>query len=239
MYKNCSNCQFFMWFSLQWEVLFHSQHYFSYFHCFGWTYENIHDVEFKHLCEAVIHRFYDEKAKPTIPTHQKQAGFAASKLGVASSGKNKIFVPGEELWYKRILDPSSDFILTWNHIFLFLCFVALFIDPLYFYVPKISYGTPNSCIGTDRHLAITVTFFRSISDLLYFTHIIIKFRTAYINPSSTMRVFGRGDLITDPKEIAWQYLRSDFVVDAVAALPLPQVTWRSSFYSCQLEYNQY
>lgn len=168
-------------------------------------------------------RFYDEKAKPTIPTHQKQAGFAASKLGVASSGKNKIFVPGEELWYKRILDPSSDFILTWNHIFLFSCFVALFIDPLYFYVPKISYGTPNSCIGTDRHLAITVTFFRSISDLLYFTHIIIKFRTAYINPNSTMRVFGREDLITDPKEIAWQYLRSDFVVDAVAALPLPQI----------------
>nr|BAD19100.1 cyclic nucleotide-gated calmodulin-binding ion channel-like [Oryza sativa Japonica Group]BAD19870.1 cyclic nucleotide-gated calmodulin-binding ion channel-like [Oryza sativa Japonica Group] len=38
-----------------------------------------------------------------------------------------------------------------------------------------------------------------------------------------MRVFGRGDLITDPKEIAWQYLRSDFVVDAVAALPLPQI----------------
>uniref|UniRef100_A0A0D9VM05 Ion transport domain-containing protein n=1 Tax=Leersia perrieri TaxID=77586 RepID=A0A0D9VM05_9ORYZ len=168
-------------------------------------------------------RFYDDKAKPTIPTHQKQAGFAASKLGVASSGKNKIFVPGDELWYNKILDPSSDFILTWNRVFLFSCFVALFIDPLYFYVPKIVYGNPNSCIGTDRHLAITVTFFRSISDLLYFIHIMIKFRTAYINPSSTLRVFGRGDLITDPKEIAWQYFRSDFVVDAVAALPLPQI----------------
>uniref|UniRef100_A0A0D9VLZ9 Cyclic nucleotide-binding domain-containing protein n=1 Tax=Leersia perrieri TaxID=77586 RepID=A0A0D9VLZ9_9ORYZ len=138
---------------------------------------------------------------------------------LASSGKNKIFVPG----YNKILDPSSDFIQTWNHIFLFMCFVALFIDPLYFYVPKIVYGTPTSCIGTDRHLAITVTFFRSISDLLYSMHIIIKFRTAYINPSSTLRVFGGADLITDPKEIAWQYLRSEFIVDSMAALPLPQI----------------
>lgn len=58
--------------------------------------------------------FYDERAKPTIPIHQKQVGFAASKLGVASSGKNKIFVAGDELWYNKIFDPSSDFILTWN-----------------------------------------------------------------------------------------------------------------------------
>ncbi|KAG8059177.1 hypothetical protein GUJ93_ZPchr0002g24461 [Zizania palustris] len=172
---------------------------------------------------AFTERFYDERAKPTIPTHQKQAGFAASKLGVAGSGKNKIFVAGDELWYKKILDPSSDFILKWNRIFLFSCFVALFIDPLYFYVPKIVYGSPNSCVGTDRHLAIIVTLFRSIADLLYFIHIIIKFRTAYVNPSSTLRVFGRGDLVTDPKEIAWQYLGSDFIVDVVAALPLPQI----------------
>jgi cyclic nucleotide gated channel, plant len=38
-------------------------------------------------------------------------------------------------------------------------------------------------------------------------------------------VFGRGHLVTDPKEIAKQYLRSDFAVDLVASLPLPQVIW--------------
>ncbi|KAF8732946.1 hypothetical protein HU200_015297 [Digitaria exilis] len=51
----------------------------------------------------------------------------------------------------------------------------------------------------------------------------IKFRTAYINPSSKLGVFGRGDLITDHKEIAKQYLSSDFAVDLVASLPLPQI----------------
>lgn len=167
--------------------------------------------------------------KPAIPLHQKQAGLAASKLGVGTSKKHRAFVAGDEQWYKKIFDPSSDFILTWNRVFLVSCFAALFIDPLYFYVPKITYGSSVSCVGTDIHLAVIVTFLRSVADLLYVLHIIIKFRTAYINPSATLRVFGRGDLVTNPKEIAWKYLRSDFAVDVVAALPLPQVTGYSIF----------
>lgn len=162
-------------------------------------------------------------ARPAMPLHQKQAGLAASKLGVGTSKKHRAFVASDEQWYNKIFDPSSDFILTWNRIFLFSCFVALFIDPLYFYVPKISYGSPKFCIGTDTRFAVGVTFFRSIADLLYVLHIIIKFRTAYINPSSTLRVFGRGDLVTNPKEIAWKYIRSDLAVDVAAALPLPQI----------------
>ncbi|GJM87089.1 hypothetical protein PR202_ga03008 [Eleusine coracana subsp. coracana] len=161
--------------------------------------------------------------KQIIPVHQKQAALAASKHGVAISKKHRAFVAGDERWYGKIFDPSSDFILTWNRAFLFSCFVALFIDPFYFYVPKIIYAKPNSCVGTDRSFAIGVTFLRSMADLLYVLHIIIKFRTAYINPSATMRVFGRGDLVTDPKEIAWKYLKSDLAVDVAAALPLPQI----------------
>ena len=170
--------------------------------------------------------------KLAIPLHQKQAGLAASKLGVGTSKKHRAFVAGDEQWYNKIFDPSSDFILTWHRVFLVSCFAALFIDPLYFYVPKISYGSPNSCVGTDTHLAVIVTLLRSVADLLYVLHIIIKFRTAYINPSATLRVFGRGDLVTNPREIAWKYLRSDFAVDVVAALPLPQVAWYCFFCSC-------
>ncbi|KAG2662149.1 hypothetical protein PVAP13_1KG529600 [Panicum virgatum] len=161
--------------------------------------------------------------KPAIPLHQKQAGLAASKLGVGTSKKHRAFVAGDEQWYNKIFDPSSDFILTWHRVFLVSCFAALFIDPLYFYVPKISYSSSISCVGTDTHLAVIVTLLRSVTDLLYVLHIIIKFRTAYINPSATLRVFGRGDLVTNPREIAWKYLRSDFAVDVVAALPLPQI----------------
>ncbi|XP_062228305.1 cyclic nucleotide-gated ion channel 17-like [Phragmites australis] len=171
-------------------------------------------------------RFHDDRAKPVIPIHQKQAGLAASRLGLGNSGKNKIFVAGHEshdLWFNKIIDPSSDFILTWTYVFRVSCFIALFMDPLYFYVPKIVYGPTTSCIGKDRRLAIIVTVFRSIADLFYAIQIMIKFRTAYINPSSALGVFGRGDLVTDSKEIAKQYFRSDFAVDLVASLPLPQI----------------
>ena len=143
---------------------------------------------------------------------------------MGSSGENKIFVSGDDLWYNKIIDPSSDFILTWTYVFRVSCFIALFMDPLYFYVPKIFYA-PTTCAGKDRHLTVIVTVFRSIADLFYVLQMIIKFRTAYVNPSSKLGVFGRGDLVTDPKEIAKQYLRSDFIVDLVASLPFPQVIW--------------
>ncbi|KQK19207.1 cyclic nucleotide-gated ion channel 17 [Brachypodium distachyon] len=171
-------------------------------------------------------RFHDERTKPTMPVHQKQAGLAARKLGVGNFGKNRIFLAGHGLRNKKIIDPTSDFILIWNYVFRVACFVALFMDPLYFYVPKVDYGTRTSCIGKDRHLAIIITVFRSIADLFYVIQIVIKFMTAYINPSTKVGGFGRGDLVTDPNEIAKMYLRSDFAVDLVASLPLPQIiTW--------------
>jgi cyclic nucleotide gated channel, plant len=172
-----------------------------------------------------IPRFYDERTKLTIPVHEKQAELAANRLGLGSSGKNKIFVSGHGLWFNKIIDPSSDFILKWTYVFRITCYSALFVDPLYFYVPEITYGQTTSCVRKDMRLAIIVTVFRSIIDLFYAIQIIIKFRTAYINHRSKLGVFGRGHLVTDPKEIAKQYLRSDFTVDLVASLPLPQVIW--------------
>uniref|UniRef100_A0A3N7G0J7 Uncharacterized protein n=1 Tax=Populus trichocarpa TaxID=3694 RepID=A0A3N7G0J7_POPTR len=75
-------------------------------------------------------------------------------------------------------------------------------------------------MDTDLNLGITVTCFRTFADVFYIDHIVIKFRTAYDSPSS--RVFGRGELVMDPKLIGRRYLRSDFFIDLVAALPLPQ-----------------
>jgi cyclic nucleotide gated channel len=113
----------------------------------------------------------------------------------------------------------------WNYVFRIACFVALFMDPLYFYVPRIINEARTQCVGKDRHLATIITVFRSIADLFYIIQIVIKFMTAYINPRSKLGVFGRGDLVTDPDEIAKKYIRSDFAVDLVASLPIPQVTY--------------
>lgn len=122
------------------------------------------------------------------------------------------------LWRYQILDPDSDIVARWNRIFLVTSLIALFIDPLYLYLPSV--GGPG-CLQTDKQLSIIVTILRSFSDLFYVLHMTMKFRTAFVAPNS--RVFGRGELVTDSREIGRRYLRTDFVVDLAATLPLPQV----------------
>ncbi|XP_013609735.1 PREDICTED: putative cyclic nucleotide-gated ion channel 18 [Brassica oleracea var. oleracea] len=124
-------------------------------------------------------------------------------------------------WRHQILDPDSSIVTYWNHVFLVTSILALFLDPFYFYAPYV--GGP-ACLSVDVGLAATVTFFRSVADLFHLLHIFMKFRTAFVARSS--RVFGRGELVRDPREIAMKYLKSDFIVDVAAMLPLPQlVIW--------------
>ncbi|KAI0494432.1 hypothetical protein KFK09_024566 [Dendrobium nobile] len=123
-------------------------------------------------------------------------------------------------WHRprRILDPGGDVVLKWNRIFLISCLVALFLDPLYFYLMFI--GGP-ACMRIDQGIGIIVTFFRTVADLFYLAHMLLKFRTAFVAPSS--RVFGRGDLVKDPHQIAMRYLKGDFFIDLAAMLPIPQI----------------
>ncbi|GAV77826.1 cNMP_binding domain-containing protein [Cephalotus follicularis] len=128
----------------------------------------------------------------------------------------------QQSWRHRILDPGSDVFSQWNRIFLISCLVALFVDPLFFYLPTVlNNGNNTSCMDTDLNLGVIVTLFRSFADVFYISNMIIKFRTAYVSPSS--RVFGRGELVVDTKKIARRYMESDFFLDLFAALPLPQI----------------
>ena len=136
-------------------------------------------------------------------------------------GKAKVLLEGKQSWRNRILDPGSEIVLKWNKVFIVSCLLALFVDPLYFYLPGISGDKKRFCVKTDLHLQIVVTLWRTVADLFYLLHLIIKFRTAYVAPSS--RVFGRGELVRDPNMIARRYIKSDFFIDLIATLPLPQV----------------
>lgn len=137
-------------------------------------------------------------------------------------------------WWNEVLDPGSPTLTKWNYIILFTCLVALFLDPLYFFLPVI--GAPG-CMQIDLGLGIFVTFFRTVADLFFFIHITIKFRTAFVAPSS--RVFGRGELVMDRRAIAMRYLKSSFIVDLAAALPLPQVSHSLFHYITIIFFVQY
>ena len=121
------------------------------------------------------------------------------------------------------LDPASRSLHKWNIFFLASCLVAVFIDPLFFYLPKVDFD--NSCIVISRELQVAVTVFRTITDFFYVVHMVLRFRTAYVRSST--RVFGRGELVTNPRDIAKRYFQFDFWIDFAAVLPIPQVSTNS------------
>ncbi|GMN31086.1 hypothetical protein TIFTF001_041542 [Ficus carica] len=144
-----------------------------------------------------------------------------NRISIPKFGRFKVFQENQKPWRKRIIDPGSDIFLQWNRLFLFFCLLALFVDPLFFYVPSVSDHGNSSCMDTDLNLGIIVTCFRTLADVFYLVHMVIKFRTAYVSPRS--RVFGKGELVMDSTMIASRYLKSEFFIDLIAALPLPQI----------------
>ncbi|KAL6551919.1 putative cyclic nucleotide-gated ion channel 16 [Orobanche gracilis] len=125
-------------------------------------------------------------------------------------------------WWRQILDPSGEIVNRWNRSFFVTSLIALFVDPLFFYL--LGFKPDRKCLTMDYGWAGFLVTTRTTIDLLSALQIAIKFRTAYVAPNS--RVFGRGDLVTDPSKIAIRYLKGDFAIDLAAALPLPQcVAW--------------
>ncbi|KAH9290368.1 hypothetical protein KI387_034485, partial [Taxus chinensis] len=95
------------------------------------------------------------------------------------------------------------------------------------------------CIILDKTLTMVIAVLRSMTDFVYFLHMLLQrskaacyssqlqrvcnihFRLAYVAPES--RVIGVGDLVDDPREIAQHYLFGYFLVDLFVVLPLPQI----------------
>lgn len=120
---------------------------------------------------------------------------------------------------KKIFDPQDKSLLFWNKLLVISCIFAVSIDPLFLFLPV--FQVDKMCLHIDESLAHTSTTLRTIIDVFYIARIVLQFRTAFIAPSS--RVFGRGELVIDPKEIANRYVHRYFFVDLFSVLPLPQV----------------
>ncbi|XP_057855168.1 probable cyclic nucleotide-gated ion channel 20, chloroplastic [Cryptomeria japonica] len=118
-----------------------------------------------------------------------------------------------------IMNPHAKIVQQWNKFFVISCLVAIFVDPLFFFV--LSVKQDYRCIILDRPLTVVITVLRSITDFFYFLHMLLQFRLAYVGPES--RVVGAGDLVDDPKEIAQHYLCRYFLLDLFVVLPLPQI----------------
>ncbi|KAK6944274.1 hypothetical protein RJ641_025376 [Dillenia turbinata] len=136
-------------------------------------------------------------------------------------GRSKVFPEDHEPWRKRILDAGSELVLKWNWVFIFALLGGAFCGSTVFVLANCWVGIriPH-VVKTDTKLRIVVTLFRTVADLFYLLHMVIKFRTAYIAPSS--RVLGEVSLSWIQRRLHVVIFRSDFFIDLIATLPLPQ-----------------
>ncbi|XP_077230567.1 putative cyclic nucleotide-gated ion channel 20, chloroplastic [Tasmannia lanceolata] len=122
------------------------------------------------------------------------------------------YIPG-------IMNPHAKVVQQWNKFFVISCLVAIFIDPLFFFLLYVQQD--NMCIVLNWPLAAAIAAVRSVTDFIYLLHMLLQFRLAYVAPES--RVVGAGDLVDHPKKIAIHYLRGYFMFDLFVVLPLPQI----------------
>uniref|UniRef100_A0A6N2M2H0 Cyclic nucleotide-binding domain-containing protein n=2 Tax=Salix TaxID=40685 RepID=A0A6N2M2H0_SALVM len=162
------------------------------------------------------------------PSRSFKRGIRKGSEGLKSIGRSLrfgvsrgVFPEDLKVSEKKIFDPQDKFLQFCNKLFLISCILAISVDPLFFYLPVFS----DKCLGIDRKLATIATTLRTIVDAFYLIRMALQFRTAFIAPSS--RVFGRGELVIDPTQIAKRYMQRYFIIDLLSVLPLPQiVVWR-------------
>ncbi|EXB38679.1 Putative cyclic nucleotide-gated ion channel 15 [Morus notabilis] len=175
-------------------------------------------VKLKYMIDGTKIPQQNTTSKKDNEDNEHKEVFARRKTSLKAKVLSRVFSEDYERVKRKILDPRGPAIRRWNKIFLFTCLVSLFVDPLFFYLPLVR---KEVCIDIGIRLEVALTIVRSVADIFYIIHIFIRFRTAYIAPSS--RVFGRGELVIDTKKIARRYLRQNFWIELFAALPLPQV----------------
>ncbi|XP_054794945.1 probable cyclic nucleotide-gated ion channel 20, chloroplastic [Prosopis cineraria] len=118
-----------------------------------------------------------------------------------------------------VMNPHAKVVQHWNKFFAISCLLAIFVDPLFFFLLGVKQD--DRCIFINWKLTRALVCLRSINDFVYFLNMLLQFRLAYVAPDS--RVVGAGDLVDHPTKIALHYLHSCFFVDLFVVFPLPQI----------------
>ncbi|XP_042010785.1 probable cyclic nucleotide-gated ion channel 20, chloroplastic isoform X1 [Salvia splendens] len=161
---------------------------------------------------------YYVQQKPLRTTEMIDAKYRNMLYGDAQSWAKRMrshflsYIPG-------VINPHAKLVQWWKKFFVICCIVASFLDPFFFFLFFVN--KDYNCVELIWPKTREFLILRTIIDCVYFMHILLQFRLAYVAPET--RVAGSGDLVDDPKMIAWNYFTTYFLVDLVVVLPLPQI----------------
>ncbi|KAJ7975327.1 Cyclic nucleotide gated channel protein [Quillaja saponaria] len=122
------------------------------------------------------------------------------------------YIPG-------VINSHTKVVQQWSKFFAISCLVAIFVDPLFFFL--LSVNGDNKCIFINWPMTKILISLRSVTDFIYFLNMLLQFRLAYVAPESM--VVGAGELVDQPRTIAVHYLQGYFLIDLFVVLPLPQI----------------
>ncbi|XP_024530875.1 probable cyclic nucleotide-gated ion channel 20, chloroplastic [Selaginella moellendorffii] len=158
----------------------------------------------EHLLKSGLLGRCDDPFCTTCPSYIDYSAGSQMKKSRNLFSEAKSVALGIVKWRPAIYNPHTKVIQRWNQVFGVCCLIAVFVDPLFFFIFSAKQG--YFCIVFNQELAIGVTIVRSIFDGIYFIHMLLQFRLAYFALAS--QTSGTGVLIDDPKTIALHYLQS-------------------------------
>ncbi|XP_030938981.1 probable cyclic nucleotide-gated ion channel 20, chloroplastic isoform X2 [Quercus lobata] len=85
------------------------------------------------------------------------------------------YIPG-------VMNPHTKVVQRWNKFFVSSCLVAVFVDPLFFFLLYVL--KDNKCIIINWPMTTTIVVFRSMTDLIYFFHMLLQIIILLVLPKS-------------------------------------------------------
>ncbi|XP_023752740.1 cyclic nucleotide-gated ion channel 4 [Lactuca sativa] len=119
------------------------------------------------------------------------------------------------------IDPRSPWVQEWNRVFLLVCAMGLFVDPLFFYTLSISESC--MCLFVDGWFAVTVTVLRCMTDALHLWNIWLRFKMKRSSPLDERRFSTDESIVRNVLTRLMTEARNRFSLDIFVVLPISQV----------------
>ncbi|CAA7051276.1 unnamed protein product [Microthlaspi erraticum] len=164
--------------------------------------------------------YYNRQAAQS-PTSSDSAIFSELRNALydVAKGWARRFASSVNRRLPGIMNPHSKFVQSWTKFFALSCLLAIFIDPLFFFLILVQQN--NKCIVIDWPMAKAFVAVRTLTDVLFSVNILLQFRLAYV--AREPNVVGAGQLVDNPRKIARHYFRGKYFLDLFIVMPLPQI----------------